>query len=500
MPTIVGPGDRLITREGRASWLKRGSTPLSFWAGGGHISLTGAQTISYQQLYETQPWVGVAVNKLNRQIARLPLKTYRLLEGTKSDGERERVRDHPLPDLLRRPWPRRGPIHLKQKLGFPALLHGNSVLAKVRDVAGGPTVGFAPLDWRYLIPRILNDDGVIDFWETEQTGERKYLSPDDVIHVAWDAGMGDLGVSPLKQLGLTLKIEDAAQRYQSASFENGVRHSAAYVLPPDVEMDKDDKEELRQSLTATQGGVDRAFQLALITGGGDIRPLSYSAVEAELIDQRKLNREDVAAVYDIPPPLIGILDHATYSNVAEMHRMLFGTVLGPWLVLIEETLQAQLIDAYEPWREERLFCEFDLAEVLRGDVLKEVLAIKEAIHTGIMTPNEGRQIRNQAASDQAGMDQFYLPVNNLQSVGAQPDPDTDAVVKTHLGRAVQRIATKMGAGAEPWDRDRFMRELAADLNGDGDEVAAAYADTLEELVTESGGDPAAFRALVAPLI
>ena len=63
--------------------------------------------------------------------------------------------------------------------------------------------------------------------------------------------------------------------------------------------------------------------------------LSHSAVEAELIDQRKLNREEIAAAYDVPPPLIGILDRATFSNIQVQAKMLYGMVLGPWLALVK---------------------------------------------------------------------------------------------------------------------------------------------------------------------
>jgi HK97 family phage portal protein len=146
------------------------------------------------------------------------------------------------------------------------------------------------------------------------------------------------------------------------------------VLPPDSKLKREEREELRQEIHDTHGGVDQAFRLMLLSGGMDFKGMSQTAVEAELIEQRKLDREEVAAVYDIPPPLIGILDHATYSNVAEMHRMLYVTVLGPPLVMLEETIKAELIDPEPAW--EGHFVEFDLSEVLKGDTLKEIQALR----------------------------------------------------------------------------------------------------------------------------
>lgn len=487
MTTLVTYGDRLITAAGRESWLKRSSVPFGSF-GQGAVALSGdGRVVSYQQLYEQQPWVATSVNKLVRQIARLPLYAHRLVEGNRWEGESEPLDlGHPLARLLCRPWPRAGELHLKQKAAFPALVHGNAALAMFRDAAGGPPTSLVPLDYRFLTAHCLGGDGEIDVWETSQAGRPAMLAPEDVLLFAWEGGGGDLGVSPLKQLGTTLRTEDAAQRYQASSFDNGARPSGALVLPQDSRLDADERQELREEIRGQHAGVDQAFKMALLSGGMDWKPFSHTAVEAELIDQRKLNREEVAAVYDVPAPLIGILDHATYSNVAELHRMLYGMVLGPWLTLIEDTLKAQLIDTYEPWAQEQLYVAFDLTEVLKGDALKEVQAVREAIQTGVMTQNEGRRRLNMSRYDDPAADELLVPTNNLTPVGADPaDPAAAAAeqIAKHADRARRTIAARKGAGRiDTFDRDRFIRELAADLEGlapDPESAAAAAAARIE---------------------
>jgi len=502
LTTLVTYGDRLVTAGGRESWLKRSSVPLGSF-GQGAVALSGqGRVVSYQQLYEEQPWVAVSVNKLARQVARLPLYAHRLVEGTRWEGESEPLElDHPLARLLACPWPRAGELHLKQKALFPALVHGNAALAVFREAAGGPPSSLVPLDYRYLTAHCLGGDGEIDVWETGQAGRSRMLAREDVLHFAWEGGAGDLGVSPLKQLGTTLRTEDAAQRYQSSSFDNGARPSGALVLPQDARLDADERQELREEIRGQHAGVDQAFKVALLSGGMDWKPFSHTAVEAELIEQRRLTREEVAAVYDIPPPLIGILDHATYSNVAEMHRMLYGMVLGPWLTLIEDTIKAQIIDSYEPWAQEGLFVAFDLAEVLKGDALKEIQAVREAIQTGVMTVNEGRRRLNMSRYDDDAADELLIPANNLaplrvagSGVESEPLPaaaaDDDATVMKHLERAGRVIASRKGAGhPEPFDRNRFVRELAADLGENGEARAQAAADLLEQSSSASQPGP-----------
>lgn len=495
MATLVTYGDRLLTLAGRESWLKRPSVPFAQF-NQGHLALSGdGRMVSYLRLYETQPWVGVVVNKLSRQIIRLPLRLYREVTD---DGEVEPVHNHPLTELLRKPWRRASPAQLKQKMGFPALVHGNALLAKVREEAHGEPVAFQPLDWRFLTPWCL-EDGEVFFWESSQPGRDRFYDPDSVVHFAFDAGNGDLGISPLRQLGTTLRTEDAAQRYQASSFDNGARPSGGLVLPVDADLDEDEREELRQEIRQMHAGVDNQAKVALLSGGMTWEPFSHSAVEAELIEQRKLNREEVAAVYDIDPPLIGILDHATFSNVSEMHKMLYGPTLGPWLSLFADTFNAQVIDAEPRWREERLFVAFDLTEVLKSNTPEEIAAIGTAIGTAVMTPNEGRaRLRMRKVAEDAA-DRLYMPTNNMSPLGEQPqqpavgDAPPDPV-KANLRRTMERAAKRMSAGQQPWDRERFTRELYQDAP---DAPVEPLADLVEGLIARAEGDPSACRRLSA---
>lgn len=497
MAVLVTYGDRMLTTAGRASWLKRPSMPMAMFGRDG-VALAPDGTIqSFLGLYETQPWVAAAVNKLNRGIMDLPLRLYREVTD---DGEIEPVHRHPALDLILNPWDGGSPSKFKQKLSFPALIHGNALLGKVRPDGNSAPVGFVPLDWRFLIPWTL-DDGEVMFWESTQPNRQQFWAPENVVHVAFEAGNGDLGVSPLKQLGTTLRTEVNAQGYQSSSFEKGARPSGALTTPPDKQLSREERAMLRSEIKNMDSG-----EFFLLSGGMDWKPFSHTAVEAELIEQRKLNREEAAAVYDVDPPLIGILDHATYSNVAEMHNRFYRATLRPWLTLITDTLNAQVIKAEPAWRDERVFFSFDLSDVLRSDTPEEIAAIATAIGTGVMTPNEGRNRLRARKSPNPAADELYMPSNNLTVMGEKPpeppareplpagmngdEPvDEEETAKRHLDRAKRLIATKLGAG-ESWDRGRFVRELHHDAPSvDGFALAAL----LEQAITASAGNPAEFR-------
>jgi HK97 family phage portal protein len=304
------------------------------------------------------------------------------------------------------------------------LVHGNSVT----EILSGASekIQFIPRDWRYTVPMMPFRD-TIDGWtfNVDSSDYRVERSVDDTLHVAWWSPAGPIGTSPLQQLGVSLRIEDAAQRHQEAMFLNGARPPSAIQASDEyLGLDRSEREQamaqLRQDITDIYSTPENAGRPALLPPGLTWNSIGHTSQEAELVEQRKISREEVAGVYMIPPPMLGILERATYSNIETQREMTYTDCLGPPLVLIEQVVNSQIIMAL--LREDDVFVEFDFAGVLRGDRLQEIAAIRDAIATALMTPNEGRDVLNMQRSALDGMDTFYLPFNNLQPVGSPPVP------------------------------------------------------------------------------
>jgi HK97 family phage portal protein len=391
MTVVVGPSGDISALPGTwpVSGGGRGTTTVS---GPRSVQLTDQNgvtpAVTFEQIYRSQPVVGALVNKLLRQIATLPLTVMAL----NSQNEPQPVaRDHELAQLLRAPAPRRSSLSLKQWLARPVFIHGNSLLAKFRgNGSDKPPTNLLPLRWPF-VSAYAQYGGPIEWWGTTQIGEWKWLPVEESIHLAWESDLGEIGISPLEQLGTVIKLEDAAQRYQVASLVNGARPSGAVVTPANVKLDATDKADMRADLKQMYEGVDNAFRVALLTGGADWKPMSFSAVEAQLIEQRRVSRDEACMIFDVPPQLIGDLSRGTLSSVQEIHRMLYVTVLRPWLAFIEETLTAQLVSPEAQWEQEGLLLRFDLAEVLRGNSDNEITAAAQAFMNGLITLNEARQ-------------------------------------------------------------------------------------------------------------
>lgn len=372
---------------------------------------------SFADIYRKQPLIAGVVDKLAHRIAALPFDAYQ----RSGMDERTLIRGDALDSLIRRPMPRAAAVHFLHSIAWSLLVHGNALAAKVRGAEpDAPPVGLWPLDWSQ-ISAYASDGGPIEWWSTSQFGDERFLRTADVMHFAWTGPTGEIGVSPLEKLSVTIRLEDAATRYQTSAFRNGARPGGVVTLPAGSNPSPEVMRETRTTIENMHKGVDKAFRVGLLAPGADWKPMSMTAVEAELIQQRKLNREEVGMVFDLAGPLMNDLTHGTYSNIEELNKGLYRDVLPPWLALIEQTFQAQLLDGEPAWPDR--FVAFDLSDKLRGDPLQLSQALKLQVEGGLITRNEARRMLNMPPVSDAAADQLTMNVNNQAPIAQASTPE-----------------------------------------------------------------------------
>ena len=405
----------------------RGDLRYSSWGGVDPIpialQMVGNRTVSFNRLFMTQPMIAGAVMRMLTWAARVPLKAYRRTGPDSTDKERLRPGDHPVADMVDKPWSRGSSVGLTMAALGPVLVHGNSVI-RILQSRNGNSVTLIPKDWRYVMPIMPWRGSLEGFtFDTDQVGLEEDVAIDQVLHTAWWSPGGPIGVSPLQQLGITMQIEDALQRFARAFLQNGTRPPSALTVSEaflglDPEERKTIMAQLREDLVGLYAGPENAGKPALLPPGLDWKAVGQTTVEAGLIDQRKVNAQEVCTVYQIAPPLLGILDHATYTNLSEQRESIYTETLGPPLVLIEQTITSQL--CRDLLMEPDIFVEYDFGAVLRGNRAQEIVSLREAIASALISPNEGRNVLNLQRSDEPGMDDYWLPKNNLSKVQDAP--------------------------------------------------------------------------------
>ena len=230
--------------------------------------------------------------------------------------------------MLTDPWDRGGNAALTMNLLGPMLVHGNSVTT-IDDTAMSGAIELEAKDWRFCQPIMPWRGSLEGFrFDTDSPALMSDYSIDKVLHCCYWSPDGPLGTSPLQQLGVTLQIEDAAQRYQRSVFQHGGRPPSAVTMSDAfLGIKPDERREItaqvRRDMAELYGGPENMGKPALLPPGLDWKSIGGSVVEAALIEQRKITRDEVCAVYLIPPPMLGILDRATYSNISVQRDMIY---------------------------------------------------------------------------------------------------------------------------------------------------------------------------------
>lgn len=410
---------------------------------------------SYGAIYREQMWVTVCVNKRAMDVARLPLKTY-----TPTAKGRNEVADHPLAQLLRKPNDRWSRFFFWLWTCCTFDIYGEVFWGKIRD-GGGRPAQLVPLHPTGMNPENETADGRVVWTFQNGTIRIDRIPPEDIVHFrTYNPDSLIRGLSPLEPLRRTLENEDAARRATSAFWRNGARPGTALSHPGKLSDDAAKRLKVRWDELA--GGVDNTGTSIVLEEGMKPEKMSLTAEEAQYIDSRKLNREEVIAVYDTPPPTVHILDHATYSNITEQMRSKYRDSGAPRLKWFEDELKLQLRDSVRPGRREAdfgddVYPEFLLDEVLRGDFETRTDSYQKAINAGWLTPAEVREMENRPfikGSDRLMVNSTMVPLDAAQEPEA-PEPPPPELVRSLMGRLSRQTSLD----------DIDPKVLTAGLNG-----------------------------------
>lgn len=354
----------------------------------GFLHSASRYAAGYSEIYRTQPWVHIVVNKLAMGEARLPLPVY-----LHDDMNRPRVTDHPYARLLARPNDRQSRFEFWLWMISTFDVYGEAFAAKVRD-GGGRPVQLVPLH-----PSGMREADTIDgeiTWDFDN-GKVRFegiRTSDLLIFRNYNPDSFTRGLSRLEPLRRTLEFEDAAQRAQSSFWVKGARPGMILKHPGNISQPAADR--LKVQWNAVAAGPDNFGTTVVLEEGMNPEVVQLSAEEAAYIDSRKLNREEVCGAYDVPPPAVHILDRATFSNITEQLRSLYRDTHAPRLQMFEGALEHQLRGSVnrqtgEPDFGDEVYAEFLLDEVLRGDFEQRADAYAKADY---MTMAEKRRAEN----------------------------------------------------------------------------------------------------------
>ena len=328
-----------------------------------------------------------AVSIIAGTVAGLPLRSLRTL----ADDTRERV-----PSFLDDPSGPGGPytqFEWTELVMVHLLLHGNAFLQHVYN-GGGAIVGLNPIPPAAVTIRQVRTDedrerfaGYPKWFEIRLADNQTVeLTPADLTHIPALGTDGLRGLSPIEAHRQALGTGIAGDRAAARLFGSGLL--LAGLVSGDEDMDQAEAAEASAALKAKMAGASHAGEFAFVNARLKFTPWSIPPVDAQFIESRAHQIEEVARIFGIPPHLLGQTEKQTSwgTGVAEQNRGLSTFTLKPWTSRVEQRLSRLLS---RPTK-----AEFDYSGLLQPAPEVEIPLLIAQVQAGLLTLDEARRVRN----------------------------------------------------------------------------------------------------------
>ncbi len=370
---------------------------LGEWLG---MRSTGSKIVS-PETATAIPAVHACVQVIAETISSLPLPIYRRMDNEGKEVDKS----HPLYQVLNiQANPAQTSMEFREQLLASCALTGNGYALKEID-GRGAIKALYPLHPGQVHPEKLINGRVRYVVTPDKGGTVKYTQ-DEIFHLRYRSSDGFTGLSPITIARETIGIALAQQEYETSLMTNAAMPAGALEHPSSL--NEKQKNSLRQSIKDITGGTRKAGNLIVLEEGMKYQQISLSQKDAEFIESRKLTLEDIVRIYRVPPPTIGILDKATYSNITEQSRMLVMHCLRPWMVRLEKAMTMSLLTEHG---RRTHFIEHNAEGLLRGSIKERYEAYRIAREWGWLNVNEIRRKENEASIGEDG-DTYRQPMNS----------------------------------------------------------------------------------------
>ena len=369
-------------------------------------SAAGAKVNEFTAMQTTAVYACVRI--LAESIAGLPLHVYEY----RGNGK-ERVPGHPLYFLLHdSPNPEMTSFIFRETAMIHLLLWGNSFSQIIRD-GMRRVVGLYPLlPNRMSVDRDEHGELVYTYTPMSdsnpnlKSGQSIKLRREDVLHIPGLGFDGLVGYSPIAMARNAVGMTLACEEYGSSFFANGARPGGVLKHPGVLK----DPSKLRESWQAVYGGTANTGKVVVLEEGVDYQQISIPPEEAQFLETRKFQIDEIARLYRVPPHMIGDLEKSSFNNIEQQSLEYVKYTLNPWVVRWEQSLQKAL---FLPSEQKRYFIKFNVDGLLRGDYQSRMQGYATGRQNGWLSANDIREMENMNPIPDEEGGNLYLINGNL---------------------------------------------------------------------------------------
>ena len=322
--------------------------------------------------------VYACVRILAETIASLPLHTYKY-----TDKGKEKAFEHGLYYLLHdEPNSEMSSFVFRETMMTHLLLWGNAYAQIIRDERNNVLELYPLLPDRVRVERDINGN---IFYIYNRDGEVYALRSDEVLHIPGLAFDGLVGYSPIAVAKNAIGMAIATEEYGSKLFANDARPSVVLEHPAVLK----DPTKLRESWNTLYQGSGNSHRVAVLEEGMTVKTLSMPPEEAQFLETRKFQVEEICRIFRVPPHLVADLQRATFSNIEHQSISFIDNTIMPWVTRIEQSMQKTLIGRPE---RNKYFIKFNLTGRLRGDAASRAAFYQIMRQNGVMSANDIRSL------------------------------------------------------------------------------------------------------------
>ena len=203
----------------------------------------------------------------------------------------------------------------------------------------------------------------------------------------------------------------ATEEYGAKFFANGAAPSGVLEHPGTIK----DPARLRENWNSTFGGSANSGKVAVLEEGMKYTPISIAPEQAQFLETRKFQINEIARIFRVPPHMVGDLEKSSFSNIEQQSLEFVKYTLDPWIIRWEQSLNRSLLN---PDEKKTYFFKFNVEGLLRGDYQSRMQGYATARQNGWMSANDIRELENldKIPAEEGGdlylINGNMLPLNN----------------------------------------------------------------------------------------
>ena len=348
------------------------------------------------------------VRILAEAVAGLPLHLYRY----KEDNGKEKAIDHTLYHLLHdEPNPEMSSFVFRETLMTHLLLWGNAYAQIIRNGKGEVIALYPLIPSRMTVNRDENGQLYYEYFSVSDdinsnSSRTVVLMPRDVLHIPGLGFDGLVGYSPIAMAKNAIGMAIACEEYGAKFFANGAAPSGVLEHPGTIK----DPKKVREAWQSQFGGSSNAGRVAVLEEGMKYTPISISPEQAQFLETRKFQINEIARIFRIPPHMVGDLEKSSFSNIEQQSLEFVKYTLDPWVIRWEQSLMRALLSNDE---KKEYFIKFNLEGLLRGDYESRMKGYSIGRQNGWMSANDIRELENLDRISREDGGDLYLVNGNM---------------------------------------------------------------------------------------